>query len=215
MCKQRLLRAPAKRGQRRRPLNHRHLCTIAQPMRGGQRQFHARHPATDHRHHGRALARPHVVDEPFPAVGEGIERLGRHRMIGEAWQVRHLRRDADVDGGDIISHFRAARHDHPARLPVNPRRAAKDQSRARETGQLHQVDLQRLTRVMARDMARQHPRIGRRRRRVDDRQPNTRQRLHPPHAQHKRMGMSAPDHHKIARKWDLRLHDGPSFCPPS
>ncbi len=56
------------------------------------------------------------------------------------------------------------------------------------------------------DMSRQHARIGRSRAGIDNRQPRAGQRVHPPFAQHQRMGMTAAHQHQIPRQGQITLH---------
>ena len=90
--------------------------------------------------------------------------------------------------------------------PVNPRRRPKDQPRPGVAAQAHQVDLQFIPPVVPGDMTGQHAGIGRGGAGVDDRQPRAGQRVHPPFAQHQRMGVPAANQHQISRQGQIALH---------
>ena len=102
-----------------------------------QRQLHAGDATADH---GRALAR--MRHESRPAVGETVQRLGRHPVLGKSGQIRHVRGDADVERGDVIGDLAPPGDADTPPLPVDRLGPPQDQPRPGVASQTNKVDLQ-------------------------------------------------------------------------
>ena len=132
-----------------------------------------------------------------PSLRVGPKRFGPDAMGGKPGQQRQVRGDADVDRCQIIGD-RAIRQMHPPRRPVDVGHSPKDQPRARETRQTHQINHQIIARIMPGHIARQHARVRRAWPRIDQRQSCTGQGGHSPTAQHQRVGVTAADQHQFS-----------------
>ncbi len=156
LCAEPVPRAAPEQRQRHPGLDHADLGCRPQTLAGGQRQFHPRHAATDDGHAAPAAARRDVLRKLLPAVGEIVERFDRHRVFAKARQRRHFGRNADVDRGNVIGHRATPFDQHHARRPVDAGGARQNQAGACVAGELHQIELQRGSRVDPGYMPRQH-----------------------------------------------------------
>ena len=172
-------------------------------MRHRQRQFASGNTAADHGNGGGGGAALGCGNKIAPALRIDIQRFGPDGVVGKA-RNRHFRRDADIDRRDIIGNRALPFDRDQAGGPVDICGMGKDQPRTGETAQAHQINLQRVAAVMARDMSGQHAGIRRGRAGVDDRQPRTRQRVHSPFAQDQGMRVPAPNQHKVLGHGNIR-----------
>ena len=186
-------RARRRLGQDRPRLDQGHLGAWTQPMRHGEAQLDARDAAADHR--ARPCAAP---QEGVPAIREDAERLGGHAVFGEAGHAGDGAGDADIDAEHVVGDGRASRHGDGARVRVDPVRRAEHQPRARVAAERHEVDVQRVARVVPGDVARQHPGVGRGGLGADQRQPRAGQGVHPPGAQDQRVRVAPAEQHEVA-----------------
>ena len=91
-----------------------------------------------------------------------------------------------------------------------PTRAIKDHPRAGKARQPHKVDHDLVAGIMACDQAGQHAGVRRGRIGVDHCQAHAGQRVHRPHPQDQRMGMSTADQDHVLHKGKGVLHHRPS-----
>ena len=178
-----------------------------QGMGHGQRQLGPGNAAADHRHLRRHLARQRPGAKILPARGIEIERLGAGGVGGKALDLGHLGMDAHVDRGHVPADLAPVGEPHQPGRRVDRLGMSQHEAGTREARELHQIDLQRRAWVMPGNIARQHPRIGRGRVRVDQREAHTLDGLHPPHPRHQRVGMASADQHQVAYENKALPHD--------
>ena len=184
-------------GQGAVSLDEMHLSRrVREPVRHRHGELGARDAGPD----DRGVAGGALREEVLPAGGEGSERLGRDRVLGETRKVRHVRGHADVERGDIESDRSAVLDHHLAAHEIDTVRPAEHQPRPGKSRELHQVDVEIVSGVMTCHVTGQHAGIGGRGPGIDQRQPNARERVHPPFSQHQRMGMAATNENEVARE---------------
>ena len=160
-----------------------------------QRQFHAAHAAADDdkvRGVGRGF------QERLPPRGIATKRLGADAMGGEAFGLRQVGRDANVDGGDVERDLPPAGELDGLGGGIEAHGAVQDHLCPGEAAQADKVDHDLVDGVMARDGTGEHTGIGRDGAGVDDPQAHPRHGLHPPFAQDKRMAMAPADEQDVA-----------------
>ena len=151
---------------------------VAQAVLHGQRQFHAARATAHHRDGGGAGMQPHALQQGQPALVELEDRLDRYRVFPRARHLVPLRGRADVDNQPVIGDGRPAAHHHPARRTVDARDFSGYETRARKHREPPQVDVHFVKPVVARNITRQHARVGCVYVGADQRKAHARHRLH-------------------------------------
>src|SRR5579862_5357791 len=170
-----------------------------------QRQFDPAGAAADNRQ-AEATGAMRALEERFPAPGEAGDRLYRDRVLGGARYVVEARRRSDVERGQVIADRRMGAAQDVMGIAVEADRLIMDQPRAGKAGEPYQVDMAVLKAVMARDIAGQHPGIGRLQFARDQRQAHAFFRLHAKAFQHVDMRVAAADEDEILGNRNELLH---------
>eukprot|EP00964_Phaeocystis_antarctica_P103740 scaffold68995_cov60-Phaeocystis_antarctica.AAC.2 len=168
----------------------------------------AHHHEPDRRAAGRLLLL-HAPHDHVPTRAEAVDWL--HRRDRREWRrpsasgasaVGRLRRDglrrrANVDGEHVVRDGRPTLEQHAALRDVDPARLRVDQPRIREGREPRQVNVALLARVHARDVARQHARVGRLDVARDEREPHARLGAHAEHLEHVHVRVATAHEHEV------------------
>ena len=157
----------------------------------GQQEFDAARAAADHADVRGSRSFQASRTQRFPVPPESIDRLDRHTHAVGTGNVRHGRRGTDVDGQYVVGYRRPVLADNLFVRRVEAGRLGVEKPRACEPAQRHEVDMRVVEAVVARDVAGQHPRVGRMRVAGNQRQTYARHRAHAELLQHRDVAVSS------------------------
>ncbi len=139
---------------------------------------------------------PHPLEQSLPSFDEIIDRLYRRHIVGGTRRL-HMRCRTHVDRQDIEGDGRPIAADYFLVNVVDADRFVMVDARAGELRQRAQIDMCLVESVMAGDVTRQHPRIGRMYVPRDERHAHACQRLHAEVLQHGDVAVATTNEYQI------------------
>ena len=177
---------------------------LAQAVGYGQRQFHAAGAAADH---GNAAPAPRrIFRQGGPAPPQAGHGFYRDRVLTRAGHAVEFRLAADIDRQQFVAQHAAPGAAEAPGLGIEAGHRIVEKAHARPLAQSEQVDMGFLEGVVSGEQARQHARVGGKRRAGDQRDAQAGGARHGQLAQHQRVRMAAAGQHQILPRGLIGAH---------